>query len=91
MLMKRKNKTFDYTPRYYKTENQPFKIKHKFDEHRVTVGDAKGLKAKFTQAISDFKHNQDARANRWVLIIVIVLVLLFLMIIDFDLSIFKKS
>lgn len=90
MLAKRKNKTFEYTPRYYKGEGNPFKITHKFDEHRVTVGDNKGLKAKFMQAMADFKNNQNSRSNKWVLVIVMVLILIFLIIIDFDLSIFKN-
>jgi hypothetical protein len=91
MLGKRKNKTFDYKPRYYQGEGQPFKITHKFDEARSTVDEARGLKAKFTQAMQDFKQNQDSRANRWVLTIVIILLLIFLYIIDFDLSIFKNN
>jgi len=33
----RKNKKFNYEPRYYKGESSPFEIKHKFDDQRVTV------------------------------------------------------
>lgn len=88
-LMKiRKNKKFSYTPQYYKGDANPFEIKHKFDEHRTTVGNNSGLKTKFNNAINDYKSNPDNGANRRVLIIVGVLVLIFLIIIGFDLSIF---
>ncbi|WP_370478583.1 riboflavin synthase subunit beta [Tamlana flava] len=89
LLKLRKNKKFSYTPRYYddKGEGNPFEIKHKFDEYRKTVGANKGLKAKFNDALDDYK-NPDKAANRRILIIVAILVLIFLFIIDFDLSIF---
>ncbi|MFD2727218.1 riboflavin synthase subunit beta [Hyunsoonleella rubra] len=90
LLKLRKNKKFSYTPRYYddKGEGSPFEIKHKFDEHRTTVGPNKGLKGKFVNAINDYKHNENKEANRRVLIIVAILILIFLFIIGFDLSIF---
>lgn len=85
----RKNKKFEYTPRYYKGEGNPFELKHKFDDFRQTVGNNKGLKTKFNNAINDYKNVPDTvGANRRVLIIVGLLILLFLFIIDFDLSIF---
>ncbi|MCF7561057.1 riboflavin synthase subunit beta [Sabulilitoribacter multivorans] len=90
LLKLRKNKKFNYTPRYYddKGEGNPYEIKHKFDEFRKTVGPNKGLKTKFNNALDDFKNNPDKEANRRILIIAAVLVLVFLFIIDFDLSIF---
>jgi len=91
MLGRRKNKTFDYKPRYYQGDGNPHKIMHKFDEFRSTVETPRGLKAKFIQAMLDFKQNQDSRANRWVFYIVILLILIFLFTIDFDLSIFKNT
>ena len=85
----RKNKKFDYTPRYYKGDGSPFELKHKFDDYRKTVGSNKGLKTKFNNAIEDYKYTDDEQgANRRVLIIIGVLILIFLLIIDFDLSIF---
>ena len=89
-LKSRKNKKFSYTPRYFddKGEGSPFEIKHKFDEHRKTVGANKGLKGKFNDALDDLKNNPDDQANRRILIIIAVLILVFLFIIDFDLSIF---
>ena len=88
ILKVRKNKKFSYTPRYYKGEGSPYEIKHKFDEHRVTVGNNNGIKSKFVNAINDYKTNENNEANKRVIIIVAVLVLVFLFIIGFDLSIF---
>jgi hypothetical protein len=88
ILKVRKNKKFSYTPRYYKGEGSPYEIKHKFDEHRVTVGNNNGIKSKFVNAINDYKTNENNEANKRVIIIIAVLVLVFLFIIGFDLSIF---
>ena len=89
LLKLRKNKKFNYKPRYFddKGEGSPFEIKHKFDEYRKTVGNNKGLKTKLNEAFNDFK-NPDKVANKRVFIIVAILVFIFLIIIDFDLSIF---
>ena len=88
ILKVRKNKKFSYTPRFYKGEGNPYEIKHKFDEHRITVGNNNGIKSKFVNAINDYKSNKDNEANRRVLIIAAILVLIFLFIIGFDLSVF---
>ncbi|GAA4948188.1 hypothetical protein GCM10023314_21870 [Algibacter agarivorans] len=90
LLKTRKNKKFSYTPRYFddKGEGNPFEIKHKFDEHRKTIGPSKGLKGKFIDAFDDLKSNPNRDVNRRTLIIIAVLILIFLFIIDFDLSIF---
>ena len=41
LLKRRKNKQFDYNPRYFDNdgEGSPYKIKHKFDEFRTTIGE----------------------------------------------------
>ncbi|WP_203257276.1 riboflavin synthase subunit beta [Hyunsoonleella ulvae] len=88
ILKVRKNKKFDYTPRYYKGDGNPYEIKHKFDEHRTTVGNNNGIKSKFINAINDYKTNENREANRRVIIIAAVLLFVFLLIIGFDLSIF---
>ena len=90
LLKLRKNKKYNYTPRFYddKGEGSPFQMKHKFDEYRKTVSSNPGLKAKFNNAIDDLKNNPDRETNRRILIIVCILILVFLFIIDFDLSIF---
>jgi len=82
----RGNKKFNYTPRYYEGEGNPYEIKHKFDDFRTTIGKT-NLKGKFENAIDDYK-NADSSVNRRIYIIVGILVLIFLLIIGFDLSIF---
>jgi len=90
-FLKRTNKKFDYTPRFYKGEGNPYQIGHKFDEYRTTVGKSKGLKTKFTNAIEESKNAKNKGFNKTILIIVAILTLIFLYIIDFDLSIFLKK
>lgn len=92
ILKTRKNKKFSYTPRYYKGEGNPFEIKNRFDEHRVTSGNQSGIKTKFNNALDDYKNVPDQLgANRRVLLILGALILIFLFIIDFDLSIFFQN
>ena len=92
LLNTRKNKRFSYTPRYYKGEGNPYELKHRFDDFRVTAGSDKGLKTKFSNAIDDYKSNADiSGANKRVLIIIGILLFIFLYIIDFDLSIFFNN
>ncbi len=92
IFKKRKNKKFNYTPRYYKHDGDgsPFSINHKFEEHRKTVNPPTGLKGKFTSAFNELKDKKDKKVTRRILIIIAILVLIFLYIIDFDLSIFKR-
>ena len=103
-IIKRKNKKFDYKPRYYKGEGNPYAIKHKFDEFRSSTSSDGGLKGKINGAISDLKGGQnilkiddetyqleETNSNKVVLYIIAILVLIFLFIIDFDLSIFSKK
>ncbi|WP_370392072.1 riboflavin synthase subunit beta [uncultured Winogradskyella sp.] len=88
LIKQRKNKKYNYKPRYYKGEGSPYELKHKFDDFRSTVNPAKGLKGKFNAALDDYKNNRDDSVNRRVLIIAGILLLLFLLLIGFDLSIF---
>lgn len=90
ILRTRKNKKFNYTPRYYEKEGEgsPFKIEYKFDKYRKTVGETNGLKNKFKSAWQDIRESSNRNVNIRVLIIIALLVLIFLYIIDFDLSIF---
>lgn len=90
-FFKREPKKFDYKPRYYKGEGNPYELKHKFDEFRTTVGKNKGIKAKFKAAIEEFKNSENGGFNKTILIIIGVLVLAFLWFIDFDLSIFLSK
>lgn len=88
LLKQRKNRKYNYKPRYYKGEGNPYELKHKFDDYRSTVNPAKGLKGKFNAAFDDYKNNPDHSVNRRVLVIAGILLLLFLLLIGFDLSIF---
>ena len=103
-IIKRKNKKFDYKPRYYKGEGNPYAIKHKFDEFRSSTTSNTSLKGKITDAVSNLKGEQniitiddenyqldDSNSNKVILYIIAILVLIFLFIIDFDLSIFTKK
>ena len=87
-FFKRTNKKFNYQPRYYKGEGNPYELKHKFDEHRPSVGKNKSIKGKLDAAINEFKNSENGGINTTILLIIAVLTLIFLYIIDFDLSIF---
>ena len=86
----RKNNKYDYNPRYYedKGESTPFKIEHKFDKFRSTVETPKGIKARFSSALADYRREGDKNVKIRFLIIFALLILLVLFILDFDLSIF---
>ena len=89
----RKNRKFDYTPRYYddKGEGNPYKIERKLDKFRTTYNTAGGIKGKFTRAMQDRARKGDPYLKLRMVIIIAILVLIFLYIIDFDLSIFFKD
>ena len=87
-FLKRTNKKFDYQPRYYKGDKNPFEITHKFDSFRKTIGKSKGIKSRFNDAMEELKEPDETGSKKTILIIAGVLLLIFLFIIDFDLSIF---
>lgn len=84
----RKNKKFNYSPQYYddKGEGSPYKIQRKLDKFRTES--PRGLKSKFSAAMSDLRKKADRNYNLRLLVILAILILIFLYIIDFDLSIF---
>ncbi len=90
LLSRRKNKRYDYEPRYMPLDDgeRPFEIKHRFDEHRTTVGKT-SLRGKLVNALNDYKQGSDSGTRLRLYIILAILVLAFLWFIDFDLSIFK--
>lgn len=89
-FIKRTNKKFDYKPRYYQGEGNPYEVKHKFDEFRTTTGKNKNLKAKLITAWDELKESRGRGINKTIVLIVVLLTFLFLLFIDFDLSIFIK-
>lgn len=82
----KKNKKFNYKPRYYKGSSSPFEIKHKFEDQRVTVKKV-NLKRTLTNAINDL-INRDQKSTKIIALIVLILVFIFLFIINFELTIF---
>ncbi len=92
LLSKRKNKKFNYKPRYYQFEGEgsPYSIEHKFDKFRTTVGDNKDLRGKFKAAWGEMRKTSDRNTRLRLYILVAALVLVFLLIIEFDLSIFYQ-
>ncbi len=89
----KRNKKFDYTPRYYENKGggSPFKMEHRFDKFRSTVDSPRGLKNKFSNALEDLKREGDHDYKIRMFVIIALLTLIFLYIIDFDLSIFFKT
>ena len=86
----RKNKTFDYSPRYYddKGRGSPYKLEHRFDKYRNTAHVSRGLKSKFGNAMEDMRRSGDKNLRLRMGVIIAVLILIFLYIIDFEISIF---
>ena len=82
----KKNKRFNYKPRYYKGVSSPFEIKHKFDNHRLTV-EKYDLKTTFKTALNDLKTINQTSV-KITLCVAVILAFVFLWIIDFDLTIF---
>ncbi len=89
----KKNRKYKYSPRYYddKGEGSPFKIQPKLDKFRTTIDAPRGLKGKFSSAMSDMRRSGDRNLTLRMIIITAVLILIFLYIIDFDLSIFYSK
>jgi hypothetical protein len=84
----KKNKRFNYKPRFYKGVGNPFELKHKFEDQRTTV-EKNNLKKTFKIALKDLK-SYDIKSLRIIIIVSFLLSLLFLFIIEFDLTIFIK-
>ena len=89
----KRNRTFGYSPRYYKNDGDgsPFKLEHRFDKYRTTVDRPRGLKKKLGSAMADTRRKGDRNLKIRFLIILGFLVLIVLYIIDFDLSIFLPN
>jgi hypothetical protein len=84
----KKNKRFNYKPRFYKGVGNPFELKHKFEDQRTTI-EKNNLKKTFKIALNDLKL-YDIKSLRIIIIVSFLLSLLFLFIIEFDLTIFIK-
>ena len=84
----KKNKRFNYKPRFYKGVGNPYELKHKFEDQRTTVK-KNNLKKTFKIALNDLK-SYNIKSFKIIIIVSFLLSLLFLFIIDFDLTIFIK-
>jgi len=87
-IKQKKNKRYNYKPRFYNGEGSPFEIKNKFDEHRTTLDSGGNVKQRFLKALNESKKNGDKTSNKRILLIAAIFILIFLFIIDFDLTIF---
>jgi hypothetical protein len=89
----RKNKKYNYSPRYYddKGEGSPFKIERKLDRFRSTAEPSRGLKSKLSSAMADRHRAGDKNHNTRLVVILALLILVVLYIFDFDLSIFYAN
>jgi hypothetical protein len=86
----RRNRQYDYNPRYYddKGKGNPYKLEPKFDKYRSTLSNQRGLKNKISNALEDTRRDGDRSLKIRMVVILAVLVFIFLFIIDFDLTIF---
>lgn len=82
------NKKFDYKPRFYEGEGNPYKMEQPLDKFRNTT--ARGLKGKMSSAVRDLRTKGDKNMKMRFWIIFAILIFLFLYIIDFDLTIFTQ-
>lgn len=89
----RRNRQFEYNPRYYKGDGSgnPFKIEPKFDQFRSTLHNQRGLKNKFSNAFKDAKRQGDRNLKIRMVVITAILIFIALYILDFDLSIFYSK
>lgn len=91
LLKLRKNRRYNYTPRYYsgKEGGNPYDFDSKFSKYRDTYN-----QNDFGQQWQESRMKMRTRRNRGVssrlVLIILILTLVFLYIIDFDLSIFNN-
>ncbi|WP_333695938.1 hypothetical protein [Flavobacterium sp.] len=86
-----RNKSFNYTPRYYEGKEQGnlYDFDSKFHKNRETVN-YNDFRAHWSEARSESRHRGNREVNKRLILVILVLVLLFLFVIDFDLSIFRQ-
>ena len=89
----KRNRSFDYNPRYYKNEGEgsPFKLEHRFDKFRSTIDNQRGLKNKLGNAMADARRDGDRNLKIRFVVILGILLFIVLFIFDFDLSIFLPN
>ena len=88
----RKNKRYNYTPRYYKGKDSvnEFEFGSKFDRFRETLN-TNDFGSQWREAREQSRHRGNRGISLRLLIILLALVLICLYVLDFDLSIFNTS
>lgn len=88
----RKNKRYNYTPRYYKGKDtgNSFELGSKFEKHRETLN-SNDFGSQWKEARDQSRHRGNRGVSLRLLIIILVLVLICLYVLDFDLSIFNQE
>ncbi|UOB16899.1 hypothetical protein [Abyssalbus ytuae] len=89
VFKRRKNRRFNYTPRYYdgKDIGNPYDLDSKFAKYRETTNSG-DLSSQWKEAREASRNRGNREVNTRLIIIIIILVLITLYIFDFDLSIF---
>ncbi|MEM6719941.1 MAG: hypothetical protein AAF611_11520 [Bacteroidota bacterium] len=88
----RKNKRFNYTPRYYdgKETGNVYHIENRYVKHRDGLN-ANDFGGHWREARQASRHRGNREVSTRLVIIIAVLILIFLYFIDFDLSIFTRG
>ncbi|WP_445012686.1 hypothetical protein [Aquimarina discodermiae] len=88
---RRKNRRFNYTPRYYKgkSEGNIYDFENKITKFRDATNDI-DFGSHWAEARESSRHRGNREINKRVIYIAMILILIFLYIIDFDLSIFTS-
>ena len=87
----RKNRRYNYTPRYYKGKEggNPYDFDSKFARYRDTHN-ANDFGKQWQEAREKMRHRGNRAVSPLLLLIIGVLTLIALYIIDFDLSLFTR-
>lgn len=86
-----RNKSFNYTPRYYQGKEQGnlYDFDSVFYKNRDSVN-YNDYRSHWSDARKESRHRGNREINFRLIAIFLVLVLLFLIFIDFDISIFRQ-
>ena len=89
LLKLRKNRRYNYTPRYYsgKEGGNPYDFDSKFSKYRDTYNQ-NDFGQQWQEARMKMRTRKNRRVSSRLVIVILILTLVFLYIIDFDLSIF---
>lgn len=89
ILSKKKNRRYNYTPRYYKgkSDGNIYEFENRITKYRDTTN-AIDFGSQWADARKSSRNRGNREINKRVIYIALVLVAIFLYVIDFDLSIF---